>query len=306
VRRSNRLTLGSPSTALRSVDAQLVAALATLYLVWGSTYLGIKIAVASFPPDLMLAMRCGAAALLLFAILKVRRTPWPTLRQAGGSAVVGLLLLVGGLGNVTTAEALGAPSGLAAVMVATMPLWSSLFLALAGERAGRQELVGMALGLGGVALLSRSSALGAHPAAFALLVVGPLLWAIGSVLSRRLPHAAGGMGSAVQLAAASPVLLALGAVRGERLTHAPSALGVGALAYLVVFGSLVAFSAYVFLLDRRVRPSIATSYAYANPVVAVLLGTLLAGEHLALADLAGTGMIVASVILVVSRRRKRS
>ncbi len=305
MRRLSRLPLGSAGATLRGLDAPVVAALATLYLVWGSTYLAIKVAVASFPPDLMLALRCGAAALLLLAFVKLRGAPWPTLRQAGGSAAVGVLLLVGGLGNVTTAEALGAPSGLAAVMVATMPLWSALFLALSGERAGRWELAGMALGLTGVVLLSRSTALGAHPAAFALLVAGPLLWAVGSVLSRHLPHADGGMNSAVQLAAAAPVLLTLSAVRGEHLTQAPSLLGVGALAYLVVFGSLVAFSAYVFLLERRVRPTIATSYAYANPVVAVLLGTLLAGEHLAPADLVGTVLIVTSVILVVSRRRNR-
>jgi len=282
--------------------ASVALALATLYVVWGSTYLAIKLAVAAFPPDLMLALRFGAASLLLGAALKARGVPWPSGRQLLGSAAVGLLLLVGGLGSVATAESLGAPSGLAAVMVATMPLWLTFFVAFLGERPRVTEVLAMLLGVAGAALLGRGGALGGDRTAFWLLLLGPMSWAFGSAASRRLPHAEGGMGSAVQMGAAALVLLALGLARGERIAQPPGAIGIAALAYLVVFGSLLAFSAYVFLLDRRVRPSLMTSYVYANPVIALLLGAGLAGERPTPVALLGTGIIVASVVLVVSRR----
>lgn len=296
-----RLSLPAALTR-RSPATGVTLALATLYLVWGSTYLGIKVAVGSFPPYLMLALRFAAASLLLGGLLRARGAAWPSRRQAAGSAVVGLFLLVGGLGSVATAESLGAPSGLSAVMVATMPLWLGLFVALMGERTSAADWIGMGLGVAGVAVLSREGALHAHPAAFLLLLAGPMSWALGSALSRRLPHAEGGMGSVVQMAAAGAVLLVLGLAKGERLSAAPSLPAVAALAYLAVVGSVVAFSAYVYLLDRRVRPSLMTSYAYGNPVVALLLGSLLLGERLTPGDLLGTAVVVVSVVLVVSRR----
>jgi drug/metabolite transporter (DMT)-like permease len=281
----------------------VAVALAVLYFVWGSTYLGIKLAVVSFPPYHMLAMRFGAAALLLAGFLKLRGSPWPALKELLGSALVGVLLLVGGLGSVAWAESLGAPSGLAAVMVATMPLWLSLFVGLAGERTGPREVAAMLLGLGGVVLLSRGGELGMHPLAFLLLLMGPVMWAFGSALSRRLPHVQGAMGSAVQMAAAALLLVPLGVLRGERWAHAPSLASVAALAYLALFGSLLAFSAYVFLLNERVRPALLSSYAYVNPVVAVFLGVLLGGERVGPAELAGTAVVLVSVVLVIASPR---
>lgn len=287
---------------LGPIRLDIAVALLVLYLVWGSTYLGIKFAVAGFPPYLMLALRFGMASFLLGGFLKLRGVPWPSAREMLGSALVGLLLLGGGMGNVSLAESLGAPSGLAAVMVATIPLWLSLFVGLMGERTTRREIVAMVLGLAGVVLLSRAGSMGPHPLAIVLLLAGPPMWALGSALNGRLPHVPGAMGSVVQMAAAGLVLLPLGLLRGERLSHAPGLGAWGALAYLVVFGSLLGFSAYVFLLNERVKPSLMTSYAYVNPAIAVLLGMALGGEQLTALELAGTGVVLASVVLVVARR----
>lgn len=290
---------------LGPIPFDVVVALLILYVLWGSTYLAIKFAVATMPPYLMLAVRFGLAGGIMFAIMRARHLPNPSRRQWLGSGAVGILLLVGGMGSVGLAQSFGAPSGLAAVMVATMPLWLTLFLGFMGERAGRGEYVAMAVGLVGVLLLNFETGLRSNPLAAGLLLVSPMSWALGSALSRKLPQATGGMGTAVQMLAAGALFVPFGLLRGERVTAMPS-LGSGlALLYLIFFGSLIAFSAYVFLLNQRVRPSLMTSYAYVNPVVAVLLGMAFADERLGLAGLAGMLVVVFSVVLVVRSSRKR-
>lgn len=285
--------------AAASVSLEVAVALVILYLVWGSTYLAIKIAVEELPPYLMLAVRFGVAGTIMYAYSRMRGAANPSGRQWLGSAAVGVLLLVGGMGSVGLAQAFGAPSGLAAVMIATMPLWLTLLLALGGERTNRRDYVAMALGIVGVLLLNLDSGLRSNPVAALLLLVSPFSWALGSALSRKLPQAAGGMGSAAQMLAAGALFVPLGLVRGESLGAWPSVGPALALAYLVVFGSLIGFSAYVYLLNQRVRPALMTSYAYVNPVVAVLLGAWFAGERLTLPALAGMTVIVLSVLAVV-------
>ncbi len=287
------------------VSFDVAAALLILYIVWGSTYLAISFAVAELPPYLMLAVRFGVAGGLLYVIMRSRGAANPTRRQALGSAAVGVLLLVGGMGSVGLAQSFGAPSGLAAVMVATMPLWLTLFLALGGERTRPVDYVAMGIGLLGVLLLNLGSGLRGNPIAALLLIVSPFSWALGSALTRRLPQALGGMGSAVQMLAAGLLFVPLGLLRGERLEAAPSLGPVLALVYLVVFGSLIGFSAYVYLLNQRVRPALLTSYAYVNPVVAVLLGVAFAGERVTLPGLAGMAVVVLSVLLVLRPGAKR-
>lgn len=284
---------------LGPIPFDVVVALLILYVLWGSTYLAIKFAVADMPPYLMLSVRFGLAGGIMFVVMRLRRMPNPTKRQWLGSAAVGVMLLVGGMGSVGLAQSFGAPSGLAAVMVATMPLWLTLFLGFMGERAGRGEYVAMAVGLVGVLLLNFETGLRSNPLAAVLLLVSPISWALGSALSRKLPQASGGMGAAVQMLAAGALFVPFGLLRGERVTAMPS-LGSGlALVYLIFFGSLIGFSAYVFLLNQRVRPSLMTSYAYINPVVAVLLGIAFAGERLGLPGVLGMIVVVLSVVLVV-------
>lgn len=278
---------------------EVAAALAILYLVWGSTYLAIKIAVEELPPYLMLAVRFGSAGAIMYVFSRARGAPHPSGQQWLGSAAVGVLLLVGGMGSVGLAQAFGAPSGLAAVMIATMPLWLTLLLALGGERTGRRDYVAMGLGIVGVLLLNLDSGLRSNPLAAVLLLVSPFSWALGSALSRKLPQAPGGMGSAAQMLAAGALFVPLGLLRGESLGVWPSVGPALALAYLILFGSLIGFSAYVYLLNQRVRPALMTSYAYVNPVVAVLLGAWFAGERLTLPALAGMTVIVLSVLVVV-------
>lgn len=287
------------------IPLDVVGALLILYTVWGSTYLAIKFAVEQMPPYLMLAVRFVAAGGLLYGVMRLRGVRNPRANEWWGSATVGALLLVTGMGSVGLAQSFGAPSGLAAVMVGTMPLWLTLFLRLQGERASRSDYVAMGLGMLGVVLLNLDGGMRGNPTATLLLIVSPVSWALGSALSRRLPQAAGGMGSAVQMLAAGALFVPLGLVRGEQITAWPSVSGWLALLYLVFFGSLVGFSAYVHLLNKHVRPALMTSYAYVNPVVAVLLGMVFAGERFGGSAVAGMAMVVLSVLLVVRPTRKR-
>lgn len=293
------------SSRLGPVPFDVLAALLILYTIWGSTYLAIRFAVEDLPPYLMLAVRFGVAGALMYGLMRWRKAPNPTRRQWLGSAAVGVLLLVGGMGSVGLAQAFGAPSGLAAVMVATMPLWLTLFLSFGGERASRGEYLGMAIGLVGVLLINLEGGMRSNPTAALLLMVSPFSWALGSALSRRLPQAPGGMGAAAQMLAAGVLFVPLGLLRGESVTAMPSLGSVLALAYLVVFGSLIGFSAFVYLLNQRVRPALLTSYAYVNPVVAVLLGMAFAGERLSPPGLVGMVVVVLSVALVVSSGGRR-
>lgn len=287
------------------VPFDVAVALLILYVIWGSTYLAIKFAVEDLPPYLMLSVRFVLAGLMMLALMLWRGEKRPHLKQWLGSGAVGVLLLVGGMGSVGLAQSFGAPSGLAAVMVATMPLWLTLLLAFGGERAGRGEYVGMFIGLLGVLLINLETDLRSNPLAAGLLLLAPFSWALGSALSRRLPQAPGGMGSAAQMLAAGILFLPLGLLRGETVTGPPSLRSGLALAYLVVFGSLIGFSAYVYLLNARVRPALLTSYAYVNPVVAVLLGVAFAGERVGLPGLLGMTVVVVAVVLVVRSSRGR-
>ena len=210
-------------------------------------------------------------------------------------------MLVGGNGSVTVAEQ-WVPSGLAALMVATVPLWAALFAGLWGQWPTRLEWLGLALGFGGVALLNLEGEVRASPVGALLLLLAPFLWALGSIWSRYLPLPPGGMAAAAQMLAGGGLLLLLSWGAGERLEGVPPPRALGAFAYLVVFGSLVAFSAYAYVL-RTLRPALATSYAYVNPLVAVLLGVFVGGEALGAAGFAAMTVILAAVALVAWGRQ---
>lgn len=288
----------------RTTHFGVVFALVILYFVWGSTYLAIKIAVATVPPFTMLATRFLVAGGLLYLVLRVRGVPHPTSTQWWGSALVGTLLLVGGLGSATLAEEMGVASGLVAVAASAMPLWLALFVRFQGVRIGRLEWLGLGLGLAGVALLNSGTGLRANPAAAALLLGAPISWALGSVWSPTLRQPPGLMASAAQMLSAGLMLVPAAYLRGERLVQPPSLNSSLALLYLITFGSLLAYSAYVYLLGRKLRPTLLGSYAYINPVVAVLLGISLAGETLSAAGLAGMSLVLIGVILTVSAKPK--
>lgn len=274
-----------------------------LYLVWGSTYLANAVALATLAPFPLLAFRFLVAGSLLYGGLRLRGTPRPTRAEWLGAGLTGILLLNLGLGMVVYAQQWVA-SSLAAVIVATMPLWLALFARLFGSRTGLGEVFGMLLGLVGVALLNGEQDLRAHPGAL-LVFVGPVAWAFGSAYSRQLVQPKGLMGSAVQMLVAGVGFVPLALLGGELLPRTPSLGSLLALAYLIFFGSIVAYSAYLYLLEQRVRPALATSYAYVNPVVAVVLGVGLAGETISVNGYLGMGIILAGVVLVVTLKTWR-
>jgi drug/metabolite transporter (DMT)-like permease len=278
--------------------AKVVLALLVLYLVWGSTYLGIRVALAGFPPLFMAGARYLLAGGFLYALLRLRGAPRPSAREWVGALVVGTLL-VGGNALVSVSEQ-WVGSGLAAVVIASMPLWAVLLAGFWGEWPSRREWIGLAVGLAGVGLLQGGGELRASPLGAALLVVSTWSWALGSMWSRRLPLPTGPMASAAEMLGGGAAWLAVGLARGDRLAGVPALRPLLAFAYLTVFGSLVAFSAYAFLL-RRVRPALATSYAYVNPVVAVGLGAL-AGEPVGGRAVGALALILSGVGIVAARR----
>ncbi|EIK93618.1 putative DMT superfamily transporter inner membrane protein [Pseudomonas sp. M47T1] len=284
-------------SATRRFPLPLIGAFLALYFIWGSTYLFIRIGVESWPPLLMAGIRFVTAGSLLYGFLRWRGVPAPTWQQWKSAGAIGFLLLSCGNGGVTLAEHIGVASGVAALAVATVPLFALLFAMLWGHRNTRLEWAGVALGLVGIGLLNLGSNLQASPMGAALILFAAAAWAFGSIWSRQLSLPAGPMASAAQMLMGGVVLLLGSALSGERMSQWPTPAGWGALAYLVVFGSILAFSAYGYLL-KHVRPAAATSYAYVNPAVAVMLGIVFAGEHIGAPECLAMAVIIGAVVLI--------
>jgi len=275
-----------------------------LYIIWGSTYLGIRIALESYPPFLLAGIRFAIAGSLLFSYLRLRGATMPTARQWRNAAITGILLLGFGNGLVCYAEE-SVSSGISAVAVASMPLFAALFTGLYREWPTQRETTGLLIGFVGVIVLNFGSALsGSHIGAIALIVASTA-WAFGSVWSRRQDMPAGMMNTAAQMLCGSVALLCVGFLSGEKLPAHPTAQASLAAAYLVVFGSLIAFSAYLYVL-KHARPAFATSYAYVNPPVAVLFGVLLLGEKVGPYDLIGMAIILLGVVTITMARQRRA
>lgn len=275
-------------------------ALISLYLVWGSTYLGMRFAIESFPPLIMAGIRFFVAGVLLYLFLRLRGAAVPTAVQWRSAAVIGSMLLAGGTGGVAFAEQWVA-SGVAALMIALVPLLTVLFGGLWGHRPSRLEWLGILVGFAGVGLLNLGGNLRTSPVGALVLVLAAASWSLGSMWSKRLPLPAGLMSSATQMLAGGVLLLIFSVVIGENMHELPTVKAVGALVYLIVFGSFVGFSSYLYLLNT-VRPALATSYAYVNPLVAVALGVMLAGERVSSVELLAMPVIVTGVLLVMARR----
>jgi len=276
-------------------------ALFLLYLVWGSTYLAMRVALEGFPTFRMGALRFLVAGSVLFLVARARGARLPTAVQWRNSLLVGTLLLAVGNGGVAYAEQT-VGSGLAALVVSGMPLWMAFFSGVFGKWPSAGDWAALVLGALGIVLLNLGSDLHGNPGGMLALLLASAAWAFGSLWSRRLSMPTGSMAAAAQMLGGGVVLLGVSLLRGEHFAGPPSARSVGALAYLVVFGSLVAFSAYLYLL-ARVRPTVASSYAYVNPVVALLLGAALGGEAMPPVAMLATPLILASVAVVLRPRR---
>ncbi len=281
----------------------VIIALATLYLAWSSTYLAIRYSLESFPPFFVAGSRYMLVGAALYLYLRHRGAPRPTRSQWLGSSTVGAFLLMGGTGGVVYAEQ-WVGSGLAALVLATTPLWTALFAGIWKQRPARNEWMGILFGLAGIVLLNIDGDLRAYPAGAFLLVLAAASWSFGSVLSTRLSLPSGMMASAAQMFTGGLVVLLVSLLSGERMPADPSIKAVGAMAYLAVFGSLLGYTAYTYLL-KNVRPALATSYAYVNPVLAVLLGVWLAGEKITMMTAAAMPIILAGVVLVIMAQRKQ-
>jgi len=295
-----------------STAGRIWAALGTVYLVWGSTYLAIRWSIETMPPMLSAAARFLVAGALLAGWLRIKHGPAAfrvTSRQLRNATICGLLLLTGGNGMVVLAET-HIPSGLAALLVAAVPLWLVVLRRIVGERVGAVTLAGVVVGLAGVALLLLPGGSGG-PVSLgysALVLAAALSWALGSLVSIRADVPANpAMMSAIEMFAGGLALTAIGGLRGEFGSvdlGAISAKSWLSLVYLVLFGSIVAFSCYVWVLGTAPTSLVAT-YAYVNPAVAVALGALFAGEHLRSLELVGGLVILASVVVVVRAEAAR-
>jgi drug/metabolite transporter (DMT)-like permease len=284
-------------------------ALPIVYVVWGSTYLGIHFVVQTMPPMISAGIRFVVAAVLLAAVLVIKsgpsvlRVPW---RRLGTTALVGILLLTGGNGMVGVAEQ-HMSSGLAALLVASVPLWLVVFRWGTGDRPAVSTFAGVLVGFGGLALLTLTRGGGSgSPLGVGIILAAALSWSIGSFLSSRVPMPSNPFTASVyEMAAGGIALLAFGYGRGENLQLSEvSRTSWIALAYLVVFGSLVAFTSYVWLLGNA-PISLVSTYAYVNPVVAVVLGALILSEPVTGSMVAAGVVIVLGVALVVSTERRR-
>jgi len=282
---------------LRRFPLPLIAAFFALYVIWGSTYLVIRIGVEYWPALLLAGIRFVIAGTLMYAFLRWRGAPAPTWAQWKAAGIIGILLLSCGNGAVSIAEHTGVASGVAALAVATVPLFTLLCGYFWGARNTRLEWAGIVLGLIGIGMLNLGSNLQSSPTGAALLVFAAAAWAFGSVWSRHLPLPQGAMASAVEMLVGGVVLLIGSAVSGERLESLPPVEGWVALAYLIFFGSIIAFNAYMYLL-KNVRPAAATSYAYVNPAVAVLLGIVFVGETIGIEEALAMAVIISAVVLI--------
>ncbi|MBV8043651.1 drug/metabolite exporter YedA [Pluralibacter sp.] len=275
----------------------LIGALFALYIIWGSTYFAISIGVASWPPMMMAGVRFLSAGILLMGFLLLTGHKLPARRPLLNACLIGVLLLAVGNGFVTIAEHQHVPSGIAAVMVATVPLFTLCFSRVFGITTRKLEWLGIAIGLAGIILLNSGGNLSGNPWGALLILIGSISWAFGSVYGSRIELPTGMMAGAVEMLAAGVVLMCASLLSGERLTQWPTMSGFLAVGYLAIFGSLIAINAYMFLI-RNVSPAVATSYAYVNPVVAVLLGTSFGGESLSSVEWLALGVIIFAVVLV--------
>ncbi|HEY8011725.1 MAG TPA: drug/metabolite exporter YedA [Rudaea sp.] len=292
----------APVRALLTPRVLVPLALFGIYVLWGSTYLAIRIAVAGYPPFLMAAVRFAIAGALMLALLSWRGLALPTRRQWFNCFVTGTLLLGFGNGMVCYAEQ-SVASGIAAVAVASVALFMAIFAGLYGQWPNRLEWIGLLVGFAGVVVLNFGGELRGSPLGAAALVFAAVAWAFGSVWSKHqdMPHPA--MSAAAQMLCACVPLGAFALIAGEHAPLSPDLHATLAVAYLIVAGSLLGFSAYIYLLHHT-RPALASSYAYVNPPVAVLVGVLLGGESATSLDIIGMIVILIGVAAITLAKTK--
>jgi len=290
--------------------AQIIAAFASIYIVWGSTYLAIRYAIETIPPFIMGGIRFLISGAMLYAWARYRGAPKPTRLHWRNAVIAGAFLLLGGNGAVVWAEQF-VPSGLTALLVSILPFWLVIieWVRPPRQRPSAVILVGLVLGFIGIIVLVGPGNIGGHgdirPLGALVLILGSLSWAIGSFWSRdaNLPSS-GLLTTGMEMLGGGALLLLVGVLSGElsRLdvgqVSRESAIG---LAYLITFGSLLGFTSYIWLLDK-VSPARLGTYAYVNPIIAVLLGWAFAGERLSIRTAVAAAIVICAVALITTAR----
>ncbi|TFW70321.1 drug/metabolite exporter YedA [Methylotenera oryzisoli] len=276
----------------------IVLALFCTYFIWGSTYLAIRFGIESFPPFLMGGIRFTVAGVVLFVVMRYLGAAMPSGREWLGAGVVGLLLPALGNGTVCYVQQT-ISSSVAALSIATAPIWMAIFSSIWGHKITLKEWLGIAIGLAGIVLLNLGGSFeGDFTSAF-LLIFAAASWSFGSVWGKHLAMPAGLMGAACQMLVGGLALLLASAYAGEAWPQQVSPKSWGALLFLIVLGSLVAYSAYQYLL-KTVRPLVASSNTFVNPIVAFAVGIWWAGEHVTMVEMVALGVILVGVFLVLS------
>lgn len=276
----------------------IVLALFCTYFIWGSTYLAIRFGIESFPPFLMGGIRFTVAGVVLFVVMRYLGAAMPPGREWLGAGVVGLLLPALGNGTVCYVQQT-ISSSVAALSIATAPIWMAIFSSIWGHKITLKEWLGIAIGLAGIVLLNLGGSFeGDFTSAF-LLIFAAASWSFGSVWGKHLAMPAGLMGAACQMLVGGLALLLASTYAGEAWPQQVSPKSWGALLFLIVLGSLIAYSAYQYLL-KTVRPLVASSNTFVNPIVAFAVGIWWAGEHVTMIEMAALGVILIGVFLVLS------
>ena len=273
-------------------------ALFCTYFIWGSTYLAIRFAIESFPPFLMVGTRFTIAGVILYLAMRYLGSPNPTRAQWRGAAIIGLLLPVFGNGTVSHVQ-LHVSSSVAALAIATAPIWMAIFSSIWGHKITRQEWLGIAVGFVGIALLNLGGSFKGDATSALLLMFAAASWSFGSVWGKHLAMPAGLMGAACQMLCGGVIALVLGTLFGETWPAHISAKSWGAITFLVFLGSIVAYSAYQWLL-KNVRPLVASSNTFVNPIVAFIVGIWLANEMVTSTEYVALAVILVGVFLILT------
>ncbi|HKR08371.1 MAG TPA: EamA family transporter [Gemmatimonadaceae bacterium] len=299
---------------VRASRSQILAAFASIYVIWGSTYLAIRYAVQTIPPFLMGGLRFVISGALLYAWSRYRGAARPSKIHWRNAIIAGGFLLVGGNGAVVWAEQF-VPSGMTALLVSILPFWLVIieWVRPPQRRPAAAVLIGLIIGFIGIIVLVGPGNLGGHgdvrPIGAVVLILGSLSWAIGSFFSRDadLPQS-GLLTTGMEMLGGGALMLVVGALSGElshfQINHVSAASAIGLL-YLVTFGSLLGFTSYIWLLDK-VSPARLGTYAYVNPIVAVVLGWAIAGERLSFRTGIAAAIVICAVALITTARSASS
>lgn len=281
----------------------IVMCLFCTYFIWGSTYLAIRFGIESFPPFLMAGMRFTVAGVILYIVMRYLGTPNPTRQQWLGAGAVGILLPAMGNGTVCYVQQT-VSSSVAALAIATAPIWMAIFSSLWGHKITKQEWLGIVIGFAGIVLLNLGGSLHGDISSALLLIFAAASWSFGSVWSKHLYMPQGLMGAACQMLVGGVALMIASSYAGELWPQTISVKSWAALVFQVVLGSLVAYSAYQWLL-KNVRTLVASSNTFVNPVVAFIVGIAFANEHIAHNEYIALAVILAGVILILTSNSKQ-